>query len=191
MDFLGDIFSNILSGGATGLLGTIATAWVSLKKAKENNRHAESMAELQHKQALAEAEADLKTAQTEGEIQQSLANTKAAAEGLAKSYEHDQRRYATGKLGWFARGWMVAVDVARGFMRPGLTLYLVILTSLMYWQMLDILGGFEQSVGAGEIMSLVQHITVTVLYLTTTCVAWWFGGRQLEKYGILQQRSPS
>lgn len=187
MEFLNDALGSILSGGATGLLGTIATAWVSLKKAKEQNRHAESMADLNHKQILAEADANLKMAQTEGEIQQSLASTKAAAEGLTASYEHDQRRYATGKLSGFWQGAMALVDVARGLMRPGLTVYLVVLTSLMYWQMVTLLEGIDGSFGAGDMMTIVRHIAVAVVYLTITCVSWWFGGRQLEKYGVLQE----
>lgn len=187
MEFLTDAIGSILGGGATGLLGTLATAWVSYKKAKENNRHKEQMAKQQHDAAIAEAEADLKMAQTEGAIQQSLAATEAAAEGLAASYQHDQRQYAEGTLSSAQKWLMVVVDFFRGMMRPGLTTYLVVLTSIMYWTMLDLLGGLEASFGAGEILGIIQHITLTVLYLTTTCVAWWFGGRQLEKYGVLQK----
>lgn len=189
MEFITDALGSILGGGATGLFGTIATAFVSYKKIKEENRHKEQMAVVNQQTIRLEGELNLRQAQVEGEIQQSLADTKAAAEGLVASYEHDQRRYATGKLGKFGRFLMVLVDFARGSMRPGLTTYLVVLTTLMYVEMLTLVNGLQGALNGSNAVVLLQHIIMTVLYLTVTCVTWWFAGRQLEKYGVLRQIS--
>lgn len=66
---------------------------------------------------------------------------------------------------------MLAVDVFRGLMRPGMTLLFLVLTGAVY---------FKLSADF-DFLDLRERIIDTILYLTTTCTIWWFGGRQVAK----------
>jgi len=183
-----DIIGGVLSGGATGLFGLGVSAFTSYKKNKEENRHKETMVSLNSAAIIAESEAELQKVTVEGEIQQNIQASKDAAAGLAASYEHDRAAYFKGKQGPVAQFFFGIVDFFRGMMRPSLTAYLVVLTSSMYWSMLELIGGLEAAFPQTEAIEIVKQIVATVLYLTVTCVTWWLGGRQLEKYGLLNKK---
>jgi len=73
---------------------------------------------------------------------------------------------------------MVVLDVFRGIIRPGLTLYLAVLTTIIYLQARSLMGaGMAPEQAAG----LVSKIIDTVLYLCTTTVLFWFGSRAHDK----------
>ncbi|MDH5573262.1 MAG: hypothetical protein OEY89_15985 [Gammaproteobacteria bacterium] len=184
MDILTTLLSSVFTGGATGLLGLGISAFVKLKEISELNRHKESMAKIDKETMEAEANLAIRKVEIEGDIQQNIETTKAISAALSASYDHDKRAYATGKLGWFGRFMMVLVDFWRGIIRPGLTTYLVVLTSVMFYEMLDILNGLEAAFNADDAIGIVKQIVAMVLYLTSTCVTWWFGGRQMEKQSV-------
>lgn len=181
-----DVIGAVFSGGATGLIGIGVNAFLSFKKAKEENRHKEEMLKLNSEAMRAEAELELEKIRTEGDIQQNIESTKAFAESLARSYEHDKAAYFKGKQGPVAQFFFGLVDVWRGLIRPGLTTYLVVLTSMMYWTMLELVEKLDMVFSEDKAIEIIMMIVALVLYLTSTCVTWWFGGRQLEKFNLLR-----
>lgn len=176
--FLTTVFSSILSGGATGLLGVVFQRIADYKNRQLDLQLDKQRGELE----LAKRDKDAaimreewagrtQVAQIEGDA------TKDAAESaaFAASLSGEPKRYADGKMTTAQTWLMVALDFIRGIVRPGLTIYLCVLTTLVYLQARELLAG--QAMSATEALELVKMIVGTVLYLTTTCVLWWFGTR--------------
>lgn len=85
--------------------------------------------------------------------------------------------------GWWAdlwRGLLVAVDVARGLMRPGITAFLLVIETLVAWhlyQLVHALGG----VPADQAWPLLEQVILSVTFLASTAVTWWFGSRPNQR----------
>ncbi len=70
------------------------------------------------------------------------------------------------------------LDFIRGSIRPGLTIYLCVLTTLIYVQTRTLIG---TAMPPDQAAAIVKEIISTVLYLCSTTVCWWFairGGRK-------------
>ena len=148
----------LLSGGATGLLGTGISFGVDYFKTKQ-----------QHQQEVELRRIDLEVARTEQAhaervvaMEAESTRDQAAYAALEASYQEAGRRWSRGD----ARG-LVFVDVVRGLTRPTLTWGFVALMGAIYFT------------AAADQADLQERIVQTVLYLASTCVTWWFGARQL------------
>ena len=155
-----DALLALLTGGATGLLGTAITAGVDYFQAKQRHAQEIELRRLDHEIALAEAASVERQVAIEAEAE----SEKAAWEALKASYQEARQRWSSGESAW-----IVFVDVVRGLTRPALTWAFLALTGIIYF-----------TLAAGD-AAMRGRIVETVLYLTTTCVLWWFGGRQLAK----------
>lgn len=80
-----------------------------------------------------------------------------------------------------AGAWLVALDVLRGVIRPGLTVYLCAITTLVYLEARGILAAAGASLNPTQALAVHDLIVSTILYLTTTTVLWWFGTRNSER----------
>lgn len=174
LEFIGDALGAIISGGVTGILGSVITTWGEYRKNKLMFSHKEKMAELDQQAMKLEAELELKKITTESEAQQAIAEM----DILKSSYEHDRATYSRGKLGKFGRALMVVVDFARGMIRPSATIYLVVLTTIIFYKVFGILNGLESAIPVADAVAIVNKIIMVVLYLTVMVVSWWFGMRQ-------------
>ena len=152
-----DLVGSLLTGGATGLLGTALTG--GLDWLQRRQRHAEEMdlrrldAEIARIEAAAAertAAVELETAEVEADRDRAEASYRASVERMSRAGDS---------------AWLVAVDVVRGLLRPVLTLAFLALA-----------GGIYFAAGADE-ADLRREIVSTVLYLSTVTVVWWFGGR--------------
>ncbi len=154
----------ILSGGATGLLGTAITGVMAFFQ--ERQRHAQEMElrRLDIDLAKVEAEGAAAFAAIEAESERDAA----ASEAFQASYDEAARRWSRTGDGWL----MQMVDAIRGLTRPALTWALVGLVAAIYFY----LGAEDYQ--AAEIR---PRIIDTVLYLATSAVLWWFGARQVAK----------
>ena len=76
---------------------------------------------------------------------------------------------------------MIVMDVIRGVIRPGLTVYLCVLTTIVYFQAVRLLLSVGIQMDVSRAMKLTELVVGTILYLTTTCVLWWFGTRNRQK----------
>lgn len=154
-----DIILGLLTGGATGLIGTALSGVMKFFTMKQEQSHELKVMEMELKHMDKEAEVALKieTKKQEGK------EAEAAWRGLEASYREAGQRWSTGDSGW-----IVFVDVVRGLMRPLLTLALVILVGTIYF-----------TLGADK-PTMQEQIVSTVLYLATAAVLWWFGSRMSE-----------
>jgi uncharacterized membrane protein len=179
----------IASGGITGLLGIGIQRifdWLGEREKRETLR-----IKMQHDLDMVKANAEVmmqegaqraKVAQIEGETRQEVA----ASEAFSASFQTEPKRYAEGprpKGGWGAAGWflMVLIDFIRGIVRPGLTVYLCAITTMIYREAADLIDRYGMTMPVDDAVKLVTQIIMTILYLTTTCVLWWFGTRNQDK----------
>lgn len=181
--------SAILSGGVTGLLGIGVQRFFDWKAEQLKLQVQESRQA--HEVAMTRANAEVmaqewaqrsKVAQIEADGRSDIAD----AGAFAASFQLEPRRYAEGKRpgGWVGKaGWllMVAVDFLRGIVRPALTVYLCALTTLIYFEASGLLERYGMVIPVDQAFSLVSRIIETILYLTTTCMLWWFGTRNKQK----------
>lgn len=173
---------SIMTGGATGLLGVVAQrafdAWnkkQELDKLKAQWDHDAVMKDKDAAIMAAEWASRTRIAVTEGEAKKDVAES----EAFATSLKAQTVRYSEGKqTGWFATGCLVLLDVISGLVRPLLTIYLCALTTYIWLQVRGLLGAEDLS--GAEALTLWRTVIDTILYLTTTCILWWFGTRNKQ-----------
>ena len=155
-----DALAAILTGGATGLLGTVISFGADFLKRRQAHAQELDLRRLDMEIARIEATGAERAAAIEAEA----AENAAAWGALEASYGEARQRFS--RRG--DSGWLVAVDVVRGLMRPVLTLGSLAFVAAVYW-----------SLGATDIetLDIRPRIVDTGLYIATTCVLWWFGTR--------------
>ena len=184
-------------GGVTGLVGNVISSIMTYKTQKLKNVHEESMLKLETAAMRAEAEANIRItqAQIEGEVE--MADSQAYMQSIVHGNKNmfDQKwvdslfavegkwRILTFPIGCFEAVMFGFVDWLRGFMRPALTLYLTGLTTVITWMAWDIMKkhGLE-GMSAVEAALIFDQVITIVVYLTVSCVTWWFGDRRIAKF---------
>ena len=154
----------ILSGGATGLLGTAISAVADYFQGRAEHKREIELRRLDIEHAKAEADSAERVAAVEAEGRRDAAEWDA----MTASYREAGQRWSRPGDG----GLLQLVDFVRGMTRPLLTWGLVALVGAIYF----LLGAVD--VAAAD---LRPRIVDTVLYLATAAVLWWFGQRQIEK----------
>lgn len=164
LDTLFDIGTSILSGGATGLIGTAISRVMDYFGSKQEHRQEMDLRRLDVELARVEAAGAGQVAAIEAESERDQAEWRA----LGASYQEAARRWSRPGEGFL----MTFVDVVRGMTRPVLTFGLVGLAGTIYF-----------TVGAVDLAeeALRPRIVDTVLYLATASVLWWFGTRPRSK----------
>lgn len=159
-----DLLLGVLSGGATGLIGTIISGGMKFFENKQAHAYELDVMEMEIKQMNVEAAIakDIKELDMEGKDRQ------AAWSALEASYKESTSRMSSGDSQW-----LVMVDVVRGLMRPVITLGLLILMAVIYFTV-------AQDMAGPDNVPVQVTIIATVLYVGTTAVLWWFGTRNLS-----------
>ncbi len=152
---------SLFGGGLTGLLGSAIGKYFDFQSKKLDIQLEQSRFE--HEQALAQLQY---TATVEVED----------SKAFKEAQTNEPKQYYTGTeytptQRWFALG----LDFLRGLVRPVLTGYLCVLTTLIYIKAERLLNG--NIILPGMALDLTTQIIQTILYLTTTCVCFWFGSR--------------
>ena len=178
METLFGLLGSILSGGATGLIGIVLQRVADYKNKQLDMQM--RAADRAHELAVMSAEwqGRLNVAKEQGEAARDVADSGT----LAASYQGAFDRFATWDMKrepWYFKMWLLGLDIVRGLVRPGLTVYLCVLTTLVYVEARALLSA--EDLDAGQAMLLSTRIVETILYLTTTCVLWWFGTRNKGK----------
>jgi len=189
---------DIILGGVTGLLGNVITGILGYKTQKLKNDH--EIAVIQAETSAMKMEAQMQIQVTKAEIegaveladaQAYMISQKGASQPMFSEKWIDKLFSVEGKFGRFfavPAAVLIAmafgfVDWLRGFMRPALTVYLTgITTVLTYqaWQILQI-NGIETMTSTQAVGTYTQA-TSMVIYLTVSCVTWWFGDRRMAKF---------
>ena len=179
LELIGGALSAILSGGATGLIGVAIQRFADyknkmadLEKMKIQHEHERGLRELDAKIMEQEWAGRTKVAQVEAAGAEAVAD----AQAFAASFQLEPKLYSEkvkpGKVGGFL---LILLDVLRGVVRPGLTLYLCWIATVMYEQSRAIMAVGD--ISAVSLLDTHKQLVSTLLYLFTTCVLWWFGTR--------------
>lgn len=163
------MFEYLLSGAFTGIVGAIVSR-VGDYFTKKQDIEIIKIKCASEKELLEAQDRIMKTewvgrnlvAATEGETARDVADGKS----FQTSILSDAHIYANQKMVTAGQNWvMVILDFIRGFIRPALTAYLVILMSISYFM---------------EVPEIKAQIVKTILSVTTTVVLWWFGTRSRD-----------
>jgi hypothetical protein len=170
-------------GGVVGVLGALfkhgIEIWQEKKKAEaslavlvEQNKHELAMADKQTQLMELEARSGLALAEVNKNKELGVAELSA----LAASYDSDKATYSDAKT----NVWMIAVDAARGFIRPLLTLvFSATLIAMTIWLWTAVPEAVYQD---GKFLSeTFIRLLEALIFLATNTVGWWFAARQLTK----------
>lgn len=168
MTFLADIFASSGLGAIVGLLGS----WLTKREERRNLQlkltHERELADIRKQEAafefeheLAMADKQVERAEVEGRIAHDIEDMAAFRDGLREQ----QLIY---KIKW--------VDAIRGLMRPVITVYLLVLATIITIRIGVYTGGIE-GMDKGIMTTLYSDTIGQILFLVTTAVTWWFGSR--------------
>ena len=153
----------LVSGGATGFLGTVATGVFEMLDARRRDAQELELRKLDIQMVNVEAAA----AQRQAALALESAEIRAESAALEASYREAGARWSAAGEG----GWIVAVDVVRGLTRPVLTVGLVVVVACIY-----------ASTTPDE-APVREQIVATVLYGMSAALVWWFGDRRRRAQG--------
>lgn len=170
-EWLGSAASSIIGGGVTGLAGAAITAWIEHKKQAAQFEHEYKMETVRQDGMRLESELNLKKIITEADAQKEVADSNA----FMHSYSTDKASYYTGGSKWGSAA-MAFVDLFRGITRPGITWYMAIVATWLTYETYSHIEGIEY-ISKDQLLALLHSIVSSMLYITTTCMLWWFGTR--------------
>lgn len=175
----GDIIGLVFGGGATGLIGSAVNRYFDLQKAKQDME----LAKITFAHEIESKQVDFQIMQVEWDGRNKIAVTEADgrsdvadSQAFAASFSTDKATYSnTSKLTTAQNSWMIFVDGIRGLIRPGLTAYLSAVSTAIWMQQGALLK--LQPIPVDAAVNIYQQSTAMILFLTSTCVTWWFGSR--------------
>lgn len=188
LEILGTIATAMLGGGATGLFGVLIQRWADYKNRQQDietlkvkQDHEATMRDKDAAIMAQEWAARTKVADIEATGRVDAAKAEAAgkeaeadAKAFADSYKLEPPSYSAGHTLSPRQRWVVVIlDAVRGVIRPGLTVYLCYLTTLVYDESQRHVGALT----AAQSFEILKLCIGTILYLFTTCTLWWFGTR--------------
>lgn len=182
MDFLG-LVTSAFGGGLTGLIGGAVTKVFEYKTKKlEIEANKEKYAhEVNMKKADAEIMAQEWAARTKvADIEATAKVEVEDSKAFAASMESENKNYLDylDKLNTTQDWFFVVLEFVRGAIRPALTSYLCVLTTMLYLKASKLV---PSVIAPDAALGMVNNIINTILYLTTTCILWWFGTRNSER----------
>jgi hypothetical protein len=183
------MFLESLLGVGTGLIGTITTSFINLKTQKLSNEHQLLMRDkdIEERKQEATTQIAIDSQQISGaidnlETQAYLESLKGANADLltdAKLQALTADKHWTSKVLAFLMG---LVDTFRASVRPLLTIYLVVLTTVITNKSIVIISSKSDLLTTAQAQDLFVQVTNIVLYLTVAVVTWWFGDRRTAKF---------
>ncbi len=180
-EILGTIASSILGGGVTGILGVVVQRFADFKNkqldlqlSKQKFDQEIKLREIDYKIMAQEWASRTQIADIEATGREAVADAHGFAASFIEPVKYSEKVRPSRSQGWV----LVVLDFVRGMVRPSLTIYLCVITTLMYIHARDYIGG--DSLVIEDAFELLKLIIGTVLYLTTTCVLWWFGTRNKQ-----------
>lgn len=175
-----ELITSLFGGGLTGLIGSVVSRIFDYKtKQLEITANQQKFAhDLAMRKADAEIMAQEWAARTRvAEVETAGREAVADAQAFAESFK-EPPRYSAGATLTPAQTWLLVIlDFTRGMVRPGLTIYLCVITTMVYLQARWLLG---PGIKSDDSVQILNKIIAMILYLTTTCVLWWFGTRSKQ-----------
>jgi hypothetical protein len=155
-------------GAIVGLAGSYMAKREQRKLDEMNNIHEKDMARIDLERDAAESAQALQMA--DKQIEQSQAEAEIASEVSA-----GEAFTASQLMGNKPSGPSI-MDQFRTAMRPLITIFLLVMVSVLTYKIQKLLGGLE-SLQVAELFALYTHIINQTVFLTVTAVLWWFGSR--------------
>ncbi len=153
-----DLLTNALSGGATGIIGSLSAGFFSAWKARQNHKHEIELRKLD----LQEMEREAANAEKQMAHETRLAEQEGKTKGMLASYAEAGSAYYGGDSTLLR-----VADFVRKMVRP------VVLVTL---------SGFVMAIYfTTDQLCIREQITAMTVYLFSTAVIWYFGGRHMEK----------
>lgn len=186
-EVLTSIVTGVLGGGATGLLGVLLQRFFDWRKqsldieiVKLQNQNAIELRALEIQGAAAAAALSASAQAQLAEIDLQSRFDASAAAAYVASHQADKATYLDAEAqrqSWFARLLMAVVDFSRGIVRPWGTVYLMAVTTAMFWWTTQLAAESGVKLSTEQILGLQMRVIETILYLVTTSWVWWFGVR--------------
>lgn len=165
MNTIIDLFT---SGGFGAIIGTFGS-WLTKREERQTLQmqwdHEFRINEFNASHALKQDESKRETIVIQGDIE--VKNT----EALAFKDSLKVAAINTGSL---------FVDGVRGLMRPTITVFLLVMNTILALKIHALVGGL-QNLSETQVFELYQNIIMQLLFLTSTAVTWWFGSRPAKK----------
>ncbi len=174
-----DAVASMLTGGATGLLGSLFTGVFRYFEEKRKEEHEIAMRKL-----------DMEEMDREWQYRNRMADREAAtrleesADSLMRSsYKNDVATYSR----WHdIPPWgvipLLVVDLVRGLVRPSLTVLLIAIVWSTREEVLGVLAATGvDGLSPSMALSIYQDVVQTILYCATTALLWWFGTRFTQR----------
>ena len=186
VELAGSLITGVLSGGATGLLGILIQQWGDNKKRthdlellKQQHTQTLELRRIEGEQALQMATVSAESAEKLAEIQAAARLEESASDDYRASVASDRATYSSPEAQkvWYVAAAMGFVDFLRGIIRPGITIYsMVLLTLLLYW-VHDMWSRSLLVLSQDDTKKLMLEVVGTTTYLVITTTVWWFGRR--------------
>ncbi len=169
MGVLMQVLSSSAFGAVIGLLGSWLTKREERKNHKIKSEYEFKMAELKkaetelkYRHELELAEKKIEGIKTQGTIDKDLEELKAFKESVKTQSKNSKIKI---------------VDAIRGLMRPTITLYLLVIGTIIAINLHHFAGGIENSLSAPEVVIMYRETIAQIMFLLTTAITWWFGSR--------------
>ena len=192
------IIADIISGGTSGILGSLLgvvggflTSKQNLKQQELKNAHEIALIKAENESMQIEYNLNLK--RTELEITGEIANTEADAYieavrqmGKPSLPSRTLEHLLSGSKFQRAVGTLISVllgliDVLKASVRPMLTIYLVIVTTVLTFSLQKTIS-LVQAFSGDELVLIYREIIFSIIFLTMMVVGWWFQNRQQSKF---------
>lgn len=186
-----DILASLAGGGLTGLVGSGITSFMSYKTQKLKGEQDLAVLNAESQNMIAEVNANIQIQKSETEGNIAEIETKAFGKALEleskdlfkESYMSllPKNKFGSVVISIISIG-MAFIDMLRKSVRPTITYYLMGCSTWITYMAYTII----QAVGMEAITAiyaqeLFNSVTMTVIYMTTSCVSFWFGDRRLGK----------
>ena len=165
------LLSILTSTGAGGIIGVVGS-WLTKREERKNIQlqfeRDVKLAEIRKDEAKIEADHELALADKQierAQVEGSVAIDQAEVEAFSKGLKEQSKTYG-----------IKAVDGIRGLMRPVITVYLLVIATLLTLKINELVGGLD-SLEMSELKGIYDNVINQMLFLTATAVTWWFGSR--------------
>ena len=178
-----DLLLGASSGGIFGAILALGKHGIEIFQEKKKADASLALLVEQNKQELLMADKQAKLIELEATHALTLADLNASRDtdiagytAMTASFENDKATYSDAKQ----NGWMIAVDVVRGLIRPLLTLIfslaLIAFTAWLWVVIPDIITGNQEF-----LKQTFYRLVDALIFLATSTCGWWFAARQVSK----------
>lgn len=167
-----DLFATGGFGTVVGLLGSYMTKREERLSQQIRLESEKQMAELRIKEQELEQAHELGMADKQMQ--------RAEVEGALKIGEVEAAAFVASVKESGKKIGITFIDGVRGMMRPLITTYLLIVSTILAYKLNALVGGL-QVLPADEVYKLYREVIQQIIFLTATAVTWWFGSRPTQR----------